>query len=74
MCSGYGIIEILPWETDTDSEKNKGNGYSEEGSHAWKETFSDLISRGLNQINLVISDELKGITETTEEYYHGGKH
>lgn len=48
--------------------------FPEEGAHAWREVFSDLIDRGLRRIDLVISDELKGIVEAVEEYYPGAKH
>jgi len=64
------------WELDP-----IGNGRSlvyylfpEEGAHAWREVFSDLIGRGLRRIDLVVSDELKGIVEALEEYYPGAKH
>jgi transposase-like protein len=48
--------------------------FPEEGAHAWREVFADLIARGLNRIGLVISDGLQGIIEAVEEYYPGARH
>ena len=48
--------------------------FPEEGSHAWREVFQNLIDRGLKKTSLVISDELTGIIDAVHEYYPSAQH
>lgn len=48
--------------------------FPEEGAHAWREVFQNLLDRGLRGTCLVISDELKGIVEAVKTYFSSAKH
>jgi len=42
-----------------------------ESSKIWEDIFQDLKSRGLERINLCVSDGLPGITDAVEESFYG---
>ena len=49
-------------------------GSEGESSYAWQEILQDLKSRGVKEVGLFVSDNLKGIVEATKAVYPNSKH
>ncbi len=49
-------------------------GSEGESAHAWREIFSELKERGVERIDIVVSDDLPGIEEATRSVFPGADH
>ena len=45
-----------------------------ENTHMWKEIFESLKSRGLKDVKMIISDDLKGLSKAIEESFPQARH
>lgn len=45
-----------------------------ESAHAWREIFGELRERGVERIDIVVSDDLSGIEEATRSVFPGADH
>jgi len=49
-------------------------GAEGESAHAWREIFAELKARGVQRIDIVVSDDLPGIEEATRAVFPGADH
>ena len=49
-------------------------GAEGESAHAWREIFAELKARGVQRIDIVVSDDLPGIEEATRTVFPGADH
>ncbi len=49
-------------------------GGSGESAHAWREIFKELKKRGVERIDIVVSDDLPGIEEASRSVFPGADH